>query len=130
MCYALSMRKLSTKWFKKWSKKSKINNHDLLDTIDNLIKGLSTADLGSNLFKIRVKRKYSGKSSGFRTIIVYKEGEKAIFLYGFAKNERENISKTEFLYFKKLGNDLLALNENQIKQLIKTKSLFEIEAIE
>jgi len=100
MCYALSMRKLSTKWFKKGSKKSKINNHDLLDTVDNLIKGLSTADLGSNLFKIRVKRKYSGKSSGFRTIIVYKEGEKAIFLYGFAKNERENISKTEFFILK------------------------------
>jgi hypothetical protein len=86
--------------------------------------------LGSNLFKIRVKREHSGKSSGFRTIVVYKEGEKAIFLYGFGKNERENISKTEFLYFKKLGDDLLALNENKIKQLIKTKSLFEIEVIE
>jgi len=31
------------------------------------------------------------------------------------------------LYFKKLGNDLLALNEEQIKQLIKQNSLFEIE---
>ena len=123
------MRKLSTKWFKKWTKKSKIDDLDLLDTVDNLIKGLSTADLGSNLFKIRVKREHSGKSSGFRTIVVYKEGEKAIFLYGFGKNERDNISKTELLYFKKLGSDLLTLNDKQIKQLIKTKSLFEIEVI-
>ena len=124
------MKKLSTKWFKKWAKKSKIKDQDLLDTVDNLINGLSTADLGSNLFKIRVKREHSGKSSGFRTIVVYKENEKAIFLYGFGKNEKDNISKTELLYFKKLGNDFLALDENQIKQLIEAKSLFEIEVIE
>ena len=124
------MKKLSTKWFKKWAKKSKIKDQDLLDTVDNLIKGLSTADLGSNLFKIRVKREHSGKSSGFRTIVVYKENEKAIFLYGFGKNEKANISKTELLYFKKLGNDFLALDENQIKQLIEAKTLFEIEVIE
>jgi len=124
------MKKLSTKWFKKWAKKSKIKDQDLLDTVDNLIKGLSTADLGSNLFKIRVKREHSGKSSGFRTIVVYKENEKAIFLYGFGKNEKDNISKTELLYFKKLGNDFLALDENQIKQLIEAKSLFDIEVME
>jgi len=124
------MKKLSTKWFKKWAKKSKIKDQDLLDTVDNLLKGLSTADLGSNLFKIRVKREHSGKSSGFRTIVVYKENEKVIFLYGFGKNEKDNISKTELLYFKKLGNDFLALDENQIKQLIEAKSLFEIEVIE
>jgi len=124
------MEKLSTKWFKKWAKKSKITDQDLLDTVDNLIKGLSTADLGSNLFKIRVKREHSGKSSGFRTIVVYKENERAIFLYGFGKNEKDNISKTELLYFKKLGNDFLTLDKNQIKQLIEAKSLFEIEVIE
>lgn len=124
------MKKLSTKWFKKWAKKSKIKDQDLLDTVDNLIKGLSTADLGSNLFKIRVKREHSGKSSVFRTIVVFKENEKAVFLYGFGKNEKDNISKTELLYFKKLGNDFLALEENQIKQLIETKLLFEIEVIE
>ncbi len=124
------MKKLSTKWFKKWAKKSQIKDKDLLDTVDNLINGLSTANLGNNLFKIRVKREHSGKSSGFRTIVVYKENEKIIFLYGFGKNEKDNISKTELLYFKKLGNDFLALDENQIKQLIEAKSLFDIEVIE
>jgi hypothetical protein len=44
--------------------------------------------LGSNLFKIRVKREHSGKSSGFRIIVAYKEGEKAIFFYDFGKKER------------------------------------------
>jgi hypothetical protein len=124
------MEKLTTKWFKKWAKKSKLKDKDLLETIENLKDGLSTADLGSNLFKVRVKRENSGKSSGFRTIVVYKENERAIFLYGFGKNEKENITKTELLYFKKLGNNFLALNPNEIKQLIKNMSLFNIEVEE
>jgi len=124
------MKKLTTKWFQKWAKKSKLKDQDLLDTIDNLVDGLSTANLGGNLFKIRVKREHGGKSSGFRTIVVYKENERAVFLYGFGKSEQDNISKTELSYFKKLGNDFLALDETQIKQLIKQKSLFEIEVTE
>ena len=124
------MEKLTTKWFKKWAKKSKLKDKNLLETIENLKDGLSTADLGSNLFKVRVKRENSGKSSGFRTIVVYKENERAIFLYGFGKNEKENITKTELLYFKKLGNDFLALSPNEIKQLIENMSLFNIEVEE
>jgi len=124
------MEKFTTKWFKKWAKKSKLKDKDLLETIENLKDGLSTADLGSNLFKVRVKRENSGKSSGFRTIVVYKENKRAIFLYGFGKNEKENITKTELLYFKKLGNDFLALSPNEIKQLIENMSLFNIEVEE
>ena len=121
---------LSTKWFKKWSKKANLNNQDLLDAIRSLEDGLSTANLGNNLFKVRVKREHSGKSSGFRTIVVYQKDEKAIFLYGFGKNEKDNISNSEFNYFKKLGNDLLALNKDQLKQFIEKNILFDIEVAE
>ena len=121
------MRRLSTKWFKKWSKKVKLANDDLLGAISDLEDGLSTTDLGSHLFKVRVKRENSGKSSGFRTIIVYQENEKAIFLYGFGKNEKENIDKFELQYFKKLGSDLLALNSEQLEESIGQKILFDLE---
>ncbi len=121
------MKRLSTKWFKKWSKKVKLTNDDLLEAISDLEDGLSTTDLGSHLFKVRVKREHSGKSSGFRTIIVYQENEKAIFLYGFGKNEKENIDKSELQYFKKLGDDLLALNPEQLEESIGQKILFDLE---
>lgn len=121
------MKKLSTKWFKKWSKKVKLTNDDLLEAISDLEGGLSTIDLGSHLFKVRVKGKHSGKSSGFRTIIVYQEDEKAIFLYGFGKNEKENIDKAELQYFKKLGNDLLALDSKELDEFIGQKILFNLE---
>ena len=124
------MKKLSIKWFKKWSKKANLTNQDLLEALKNLEDGLSTTDIGSHLFKVRVKREHSGKSSGFRTIIVYQENDKAIFLYGFGKNEKQNIDKTELQYFKKLGNDLLALNSKQLKQFVEQEILFDLEVVE
>lgn len=123
------MKRLSTKWFKKWSKKVKLNNQHLIDAINNLEKGLSTADLGGHLFKIRVKRKHGGKSSGFRTIIVFKAEDRAIFLFGFAKNEKDNIDKKELQYFKKLGSDLLTLNSEQLEKAISQKVLYNLEDI-
>jgi hypothetical protein len=82
------------------------------------------------LFKVRVKREHSGKSSGFRTIVVFQKQNRAIYLYGFGKNEKENISKTELQYFKKLANDLLALDNIQLDKLIDNKILFDLEKTE
>jgi len=73
------VKTLSTKWFKKWSSKVNLKDEDLIKTIQNMGEGLSTANLGGNLFKVRVKREYGGKSSGFRTLVAYKVGDKAIF---------------------------------------------------
>lgn len=127
MSYSLIMKKLSTKWFNKWSKKANLNKKNLLAAIENLENVLSTADLGGNIYKVRVKRANKGKSSGFRTIVVYKKGDRAIFLYGFGKNEKDNIDKTELQYFKKLGKDLLSLEFVQLEQSIKQEILFDLE---
>jgi len=52
---------------------------------------------------------------------------KAIFLYGFGKNEKSNIDKAELQYFKKLGRDLLALDAKQITDSIEKQILFDLE---
>ena len=130
MGYSVFMRKLSTKWFKKWSKKANLSNQNMLEAIKNLETGLSTADLGNHLYKVRIKRAHSGKSSGFRSIILYMAKDRAIFLYGFGKNEKASINKAELRYFKKLGNDLLALTLDQLKQFIEQKILFDLEVEE
>jgi len=121
------MKKLSTKWFKKWAKKANLSDHTLREAINNLEAGSATSSLGNHLHKIRIKRTHSGKSSGFRTILVYKEKDRAIFIYGFAKNEKANISKVELQYFKKLGADLLGLPTDQLKKSIQRKILFDLE---
>ncbi len=52
----------------------------MLEAVINLEKDLSVADLGGNIYKIRVKSDNRGKSSGFRTIVVYKKEDRVIFL--------------------------------------------------
>jgi len=121
------MRKLCTKWFKKWAKKMNLKNHHLIEAVQNLEKGLSVADLGGNLFKVRVNREGQGKSAGFRTIIAYKKEDKAIFLYGFGKNERANLDKSELNYFKKLDSDLMENHAGEIENMIKGYVLFDLE---
>ncbi len=127
MCYIKIVKKLSTKWFKKWAKNANLSNQTLVKAIKNLETGLSAPGLGNHLFKVRIKREHSGKSSGFRTIIVYKENDRAIFLYGFGKNEKDNIDKVELKYFKKLGKDLLELTSDQLKKYVVQEILFDLE---
>jgi len=64
-------------------------------------------------------RKNSGKSGGFRTIIVYREDNIAVVIYGFAKNEQENLSKSELLAFKTLSKDILDQSNDNIKKAIE-----------
>ena len=74
-----------------------------------------------------MKREGQGKSSGYRTIVVFRKEKRAIFLYGFAKNERGNISNKELYYFQKLCSDLLKLNSSQLKKAIENEVLFNLE---
>lgn len=121
------MKKLKTKWFTKWAKKNDVSDKYLNEAVQNIESELSAVNLGTNIYKVRISRKGSGKSGGFRTILVFKASERAVFLYGFAKNEQDNISKTDLAMFKKLGKDLLLLNQQELETAIKSNALQEIE---
>jgi hypothetical protein len=57
-------------------------------------RGLVDADLGGGVIKQRVARTGQGRSGGYRMLLAYREGHRAVFLYGFSKSERENIGVT------------------------------------
>ncbi|MCH7517191.1 MAG: type II toxin-antitoxin system RelE/ParE family toxin [Bacteroidetes bacterium] len=113
------MLKLKTKWFNKWAKKNFITDNKLLKTLENISNNLGTVDLGGGLYKVRTPRYGQGKSGGFRTVVVFKEADIAIFVYGFAKTNKDNLDKQELKYFKKLAKDLLEINKNEYIKLEK-----------
>jgi len=113
------MFKLKTKWVDRWAKKSDILDANLLKAVDNLENNLSAANLGGGLYKVRVATKNRGKSGGFRTLIVYKYNKIAVVVYGFAKNEKDNLTKEELSAFKALAKDILKQTNQQIKTAIK-----------
>ena len=101
-------------WFQRFSRREKITDEVLKGAIARAEKGTIDADLGGNVIKQRIARLGQGKSGGYRTIIVFKKGDKAFFIYGFAKSERENIDKNETDVFKKSAKELLALSDKHI----------------
>jgi hypothetical protein len=121
------MKRLTTKWFKKWMKKVNLSKRNVLKALEDLERGLSAATLSAHLYKIRVKREQCGKRSGFRTILVFRKGDRAIFLYGFGKNERDNIDQEELRFFRKLASDLLELTPEQLVNALLQQVLFDLE---
>ena len=52
---------------------------------------LIDAELGGRVVKKRVALPGRGKRGGTRTLEVYQQAKKSLFVYGFDKNERANI---------------------------------------
>lgn len=121
------MIKLKTKWFNKWSKRNHIADKKLLETLDNISNNLGVVDLGGGLYKVRTSRIGQGKSGGYRTIVVFKEADIAIFVYGFSKSEMNNLDNEELKYFKKLSKDLLSINRQEYKELEKLGDFISIK---
>ena len=117
------MKKLKTKWFSKWAKKQKISDAKLLRSIEDMQNNLSSVNLGGGLFKVRVASENVGKSSAYRTIVVYRADERAVMIYGFMKKERENLSSDELKSFKILSKDILRLNDEALTGAIE-KNVF------
>ena len=89
------MRVFETRIFSRFARKESIKEKQLLDAVQRASDGLIDADLGGGLIKQRVAHPGQGRSGGYRTILVFRMGSLAIFLTGFAKNERENISAND-----------------------------------
>jgi hypothetical protein len=58
-------------------------------------RGLVDADLGGGVIKQRIARPGQGRSGGFRVLLAYRAEERTVFLYGFAKSERDNVDDDE-----------------------------------
>jgi hypothetical protein len=74
----------------RFTKREAISDVSLVSAIENAKRGLIDADLGGGIIKQRVARPGQGKRGGFRMLIGFRS-DRAVFLFGFAKNERNNI---------------------------------------
>lgn len=121
------MWKLKTKWFNRWARKNKITDDLLNQAISNMNEGKGSVDLGSGLYKIRVAKSGGGKSGRYRTILVYQKDDRAIFVFGFSKNEKENLDQTELKFFKKLSKTILSQSVLEMKELVDRQEYYLVE---
>ncbi len=103
------MRTFKTKAFTRFADKAGIPDVALCRVVRDAERGLIAADLGGGVIKQRIARPGQGESGGFRTLIVFKAGARAIFVHGFAKSEMGNIESDELTALKKLAAELFGL---------------------
>lgn len=120
------MRIYKNAWFAKFARKEKIDDDALRDAVRRAEQGLIDADLGSGVLKQRVAREGAGKSGGYRTLIFFRSGERAIFAFGFAKSDKANLNAVELAAFKKAAKEYLAFPQRQIDALVKIERLTEV----
>jgi hypothetical protein len=112
--------------FERWQKKTDLADRALCQAVQEMQQGLIDADLGGGLVKKRVARPGAGKRGGYRTLLATNQDDRWIFLYGFAKNERDNIAHQELLALKRMAKELLALSVENIQTALQHGELKEI----
>jgi hypothetical protein len=120
------MRIFKTKWFSRFATKETLTDQALIRAVRELDENSFDADLGGGVFKQRVPRTGSGKSSGYRVIICFKKEDLSFFIYGFAKSDQANISAADKRDLKKLAKHLLALSSRQLEEELEAGRLEEI----
>mgnify|MGYP001595090983 CR=1 FL=1 len=120
------MRIFKNAWFDRFARKEGISDKSVAQAIERAERGLIDADLGGGVIKQRVARPGQGKSGGFRTVVLYRTTERAFFVYGFAKSDRDNLSKGEEVQFRMAASHVLGLSGDQLEVLIGQGQFSEV----
>ena len=121
------MRVFATRWFARFARDESISEARLCEAVARAEKGSIDADLGGSLIKQRVARARGGRSGGYRTLIAYQTPQRSVFLYGFAKSERDNINPRKLAELKILAKRLVSLTDIEIAGLLDANELREID---
>jgi hypothetical protein len=122
------VRVFKSRWFHRFARKEAIADAVLQEAVARAEVGRIDADLGGGVIKQRIARPGQGKSKGYRTIVLFRRGDKAFFVYGFAKSQRKNINDDEEEQFKQAAKHVLAVTEKQLAELLKRGDFLEVKS--
>jgi hypothetical protein len=121
------IRIYANRWFAKFAAKEKISDASLADAVHRAEAGLIDADLGNGLIKQRIARQGGGKSGGYRSILIFRSDERAVFVFAFAKSDKANLSAAELKVYRKAASIMLELGDDQIETEVEAGRLVEVK---
>lgn len=124
------MRIFRTKLFSRWATTEGVADAALSQAVRELEAGMVDANLGGNVYKKRVGLHGRGKRGGVRTLIAFRRGDKAFFVFGFAKNVRGNIDVRELKALRLLAGELLSYNDKALRVAIEAGEIIEVNTDE
>lgn len=118
-------RVFKTRHFQRWMRKTELTDAALCKAVEEMVVGLIDADLGGSVVKKRVGLAGRGKRSGARTSPPTM-GSRWFFVFGFEKNERDNIEDDELQALKDYAADWLKRTSTQLDNAVADGTLQEI----
>jgi hypothetical protein len=107
-------------------RKFRIDDERLCDAASRAERGLINADLHAGLIKQRIARPGQGKSGGWRALAAFRPSHRCVFLYVFAKNERDNIEDDELAHWHKVAKAYLEMSAARVEDQIEHDELREV----
>jgi hypothetical protein len=119
------VRIFKIKTLARFTRQHSVSDDSLVTAVEDAVRGLIDADLGGHIIKQRVARSGQGRRGGFRMLIGIRP-DRAIFLFGFAKNEQENIDDDQLKTLRDIVASWIAADETKITQALKDGLLIEV----
>ena len=117
---------LKRKDFARWQTAQKLPDAALCRAVKEMEAGLIDADLGGCLYKKRVARPGAGKSAGYRTLLSARIDDRYVFLHGFPKSDKANITRDEKKALQFAGKVFLELTGEALSQAVISGVLVEV----
>ncbi len=121
------MRVFKTRVFNRWANREGLADRSLCEAVSEMVRGLIDARLGGGVVKKRVARAGEGKRGSYRTILATNLRDRWFFMFGFAKNDRDNIGDDELKALRQLAAALLGMDDATIAEARKRGELVEID---
>lgn len=116
-----------SKEFARLARRAGVDDEAMQSAITRAEQGTIDADLGGNLIKQRVARPNQGRSGGFRTVLAYRRGKRAVFLHLFDKGRQSNLTSIEQDRYRSIAEAIDALSNEQLDELVAIRGWRKIE---
>lgn len=112
--------------FSKWQAGERLPDAALCKAVEEMERGLVDAFLGSFLYKKRIARPGGGKSGGCRTMVAARIGRCYVFLHGFPKSDKENVTQEELKALRYAAKVFLSLTGDALAKAVRAGVLLEV----
>lgn len=124
------MEVLKRRDFARWQRGEALPDAALCKAVLETEQGLVGAGLGGSLYKKRVARPGGGKRGGYRTLLAFRARDRYVFLHGFSKNDRDNITEDERRALQFAGRVFLDLGAVDLAKALNSGVLVEVRCEE
>ena len=121
------MQTFKTKRFARFAGREELEDAAVCEAVRRAGEGQADAGLGGVIIKQRVARKGGGRSGGFRTIVLFRRGESAFFVHGFAESDREDLRRKELSGLRSQAETYLALDDAGLEVAQATGAIIKVE---